>query len=94
VRKGGFLEVVIGLERIKMEEDKVKAVLDWPTPKEVKDIQKFLELANYYYQFIKDFAFIARPLHDMVKKDQKWEWIERQEGAFKELKKRFTKNQY
>jgi len=91
VRKGGFLEVVIGLERIKMEEDKVKGVLDWLTPKEVKDIQKFLELANYYYQFIKDFASIARPLHDMVKKDQKWEWIERQEGAFKELKKRFTK---
>ena len=49
MREVGFLGVMIGLERIKMEEDKMKEVLDWPTPKEVKDIQKFLELANYYH---------------------------------------------
>ena len=34
---------------------------------------------------------IARPLHDMVKNDKKWEWTEKQEKAFKELKERFTK---
>jgi len=54
-------------------------------------VQKFLGLANYYRQFIKGFVLIARPLHDMVKKDKKWEWIEKQEKAFSELKKRFTK---
>jgi len=63
VREVGFLGVVIERDRIKMEEEKVKAVLDWPTSKSVKDIQKFLGLANYYKQFIKDFAKIARPLH-------------------------------
>jgi len=91
VRKVRFLEVVIGLEGIKMKEEKVKGVLDWLTPKCVKDVQKFLGLANYYHQFIQDFAFIARPLHDMIKKDQKWEWTERQEKAFGKLKERFTK---
>ena len=69
----GFLGVVIGPEGIKMEEEKVKGVLEWPTPKSVKDVQKFLGLANYYCQFIKRFASVARPLHDMVKKDKKWE---------------------
>ena len=69
----------------------MKGFLDWPTPKEIKDIQKFLKLANYYCQFIKDFAVIARPLHDMVRKDQKWEWMERQENVFRELKEKFTK---
>jgi len=49
VRKVGFLGVVIGPEGIKMEEEKVKSVLDWPQPKSIKDIQKFLELANYYH---------------------------------------------
>jgi len=44
----GFLEVVIELEGIKMEEEKVKGVLDWLTPKCVKNVQKFLGLANYY----------------------------------------------
>jgi len=71
VREVGFLGVVIGLEGIKMEEEKVKGVLDWPIPKCVKDVQKFLGLANYYCQFIKDFASIARPLYNMVKKNQK-----------------------
>ena len=33
---------------------------------------------------------VVRPLHDTVKKDKKWEWTEKQEEAFKELKKRFT----
>jgi len=86
VRKVGFLGVVIELEGIKMEEEKVKGVMEWPTPKCVKDIQKFLGLVNYYRQFIEGFASVARPLHDMVKKDKKWEWTEKQEKAFKELK--------
>jgi len=62
---------VIGLEEIKMEEEKVKEVLNWLTLKGFKNIQKFLELANYYQQFIKNFMTIARPLHNLVKKNQK-----------------------
>ena len=49
VKKVGFLKVVIGSDRIKIEEEKVKGVLDWPTPKGVKDIQKFLGLVNHCY---------------------------------------------
>ena len=74
MREVGFLGVVIGRDGIKMEEEKVRTVLDWPTPKLVKDIQKFLGLANYYRQFIKDFAKIARPLYELTRKEQKWEW--------------------
>ena len=48
IKKVGFLGVVIEPERIKMKKEKLKDVLDWPTPKEVKNIQKFLGLANYY----------------------------------------------
>ena len=49
VREVGFLGVVIGLEGIKMEKEKVKGVLEWLTPICVKDVQKFLGLANYYH---------------------------------------------
>ena len=86
VREVGFLGVVIGLEGIKMEKEKVKGVLEWLTPKCVKDVQKFLGLANYYHWFIERFAFIARPLHDLVKKDKKCNWTKRQKKAFRELK--------
>jgi len=48
VKKVGFLGVVIGPEEINIEEEKVKGVLDWLTPKKVKDVQKFLGLTNYY----------------------------------------------
>ena len=91
VKEVRFLGVVIGPERIKMKEEKIKAVLDWLTSKRIKDIQKFLELANYYRQFVKTFTFIAKLLHDLVKKKQKWNWMNRQEEVFIDLKKRFTK---
>ena len=90
VREVGFLGVVIGPEGIKMKKEKVRGVLEWPIPKCVKDIQKFLGLANYYCQFIQGFASIARPLHDIIKKDRKWEWTEKQKETFEELKKKFT----
>jgi len=53
-------------------------------------VQKFLGLANYYRQFVKDFAKLAKPLHRLVRKDKKWNWEEEQEAVFKELKKVFT----
>ena len=66
VREVRFLGVVIGLDRIKMEEEKIKIVLKWLVFKRVKNIQRFLRLANYYWQFIKDFA---KPLHKLVRKE-------------------------
>ena len=77
-------------EGIKIQEEKVVGVLEWLRPKTVKDIQKFLGLANYYRQFMKDFARIAKLLHKLVRKNEKWNWREEQEKAFKELKKVFT----
>jgi len=71
VKEVGFLGVVIGPEGIKIEEEKVKGVLEWPTSKSVKDVQKFLGLANYYHQFIEGFATVAKPLHNLVKKNKK-----------------------
>ena len=59
-------------------------------PKSVKDMQKFLGLANYYRRFVKDFAKIVRPLYEMMRKENKWSWRERQQKAFEKLKERFT----
>jgi len=56
-----------------MEKVKMKAVLNWPVPKLVKDIQKILRLANYYRGFVEELAKITRTLHELTKKEQKWE---------------------
>jgi len=71
VWKVGFLGVVIGPNRIEMEKKKVDEVLSWPEPKNIKDVRKFLDLANYYRRFIKDFAQIARPMNMLIRKDVK-----------------------
>jgi len=49
----------------------VTEVLEWPRPKTIKDIQKFLGLANYYRQFVKDLARIGKLLYKLVGKDEK-----------------------
>ena len=56
MRKIGFLGVIIRPNRIEIEKEKVNRVLSWPEPKNVKDVRKFLDLANYYKRFIKDFT--------------------------------------
>jgi len=63
VRRIGFLGIVIGPNEIEMEAEKVDEVLSWPRPKNMKDVRKFLGLANYYRRFIKDFAQVARPMN-------------------------------
>ena len=72
VKKVEFLGVVIGLKGVEIQKEKVEGVSNWPTPRNIKEVQKFLGLANYYRQFIKDFVKLAAPLHVLVRKEKKW----------------------
>ena len=71
VQKVNFLGVVMGQGKIEIEEDKVVGVLNWPVPKTVRGIRKFLDLTNYYRRFMKDFAKLARPLNNLMRKEKK-----------------------
>ena len=53
VREVGFLGVIIGEDGVRMEKEKAQGVIEWPVLKNVKDVQKFLGLANYYRWFVK-----------------------------------------
>jgi len=90
MREVEFLGVVTGPKGVEMQKKKVERVLNWPAPRNVKEVQKFLGLTNYYRRFIKDFARIATPLHMLVRKEQKWKWEKEQEEAFGKLKAVFT----
>jgi len=90
VREMEFLGVVIGLKRVEMQKEKVEGVLNWPIPRNVKEVQKFLGLTNYYRRFIKNFTRIAAPLHVLVRKEQKWKWKQEQEEVFGKIKAVFT----
>ena len=85
-----FLGIVIGPKGVEMQKKKVEGILNWPAPRNIKKVQKFLGLANYYRRFIKDFTRIAALLHVLVRKEQKWKWEKEQEEAFGKLKAVFT----
>ena len=65
-------------------------MLSWPQPKNMKDIRKFLGLANYYRRFIKDFSQVARPMNVLTQKAERWQWEKAQQKAFNKLKRIFT----
>jgi len=69
--KVNFLGVIMDQGKIEMEEEKVEGVLNWPVSKTVRDVRKFLELANYYRWFVKNFATLAKPLNMLTRKEVK-----------------------
>lgn len=73
-----------------MDPKKVKAIGKWPYPRTVKDVQQFLGFCNFYRNFIKDFANLAKPLWTLTKKDKPWNWTTREEDAFKAIKECMT----
>jgi hypothetical protein len=72
-----------------MDPAKVAAVSTWASPKNLRNVRAFIGFANFYRRFIKDFAKIARPLHDLTKKDVPWRWTFVERQAFEALKEAF-----
>ncbi|THC87035.1 hypothetical protein EYZ11_013518 [Aspergillus tanneri] len=75
---------------IRMDPDKVSAVLGWAIPTSAKGVRLFLGFANFYRRFIKDFSKIVSPLTELTKKDTRFQWTEAADDAFQLLKKLFT----
>ena len=75
---------------VSVDPEKVEAVMTWERPKSVFEIRSFLGLAGYYRRFIEDFSRIAAPMTRLTRNEVKFEWDDRCEEAFQELKRRLT----
>jgi hypothetical protein len=84
-----FLGHIVTTEGIRMDPEKIKAILEWPTPKTVTEVQAFHGLANYYRQFIPRFSDMAKPLTNLTKKDQEFQWTTKEKEAFEAIKEEF-----
>ena len=76
--------------RMSVDLEKVEAVMSWERPKSVFEIRSFLGLAGIYRRFIEDFSRIASPITRLTRKEVKFDWDDRCEEAFQELKRRLT----
>ncbi|KAG7674304.1 hypothetical protein KSW81_006109 [Nannochloris sp. 'desiccata'] len=85
-----YLGFVVSGNGVKMAEDKVRAVLEWPTPSNATEVRGFLGLTGYYRHFIKHYAHIAAPLNELTKKSLRFLWTPLHTHAFEELKKSVT----
>jgi len=89
-KKIKFLDYVIWFEQIKKNSEKTDTVRNWPLSRWVKKVQAFLELMNYYWKFIPNYARIAEPLTQLMHKNERWHWDKEQENAFHTLKRSFN----
>ena len=85
-----YLGHVITRDGIQPDPEKIKVVQEYPVPRTVKDVRAFMGLTNYYRKFVKDFAHIASPLHDLTKKGAAFLWTEECQTAFETLKQALT----
>lgn len=85
-----FLGFVVGADELRVDEEKIKAIRDWPSPTTVGEVRSFHGLARFYRRFVHNFSSITTPLTEVIKKNVGFKWEQAQEGAFQILKVKLT----
>jgi transcriptional regulator NrdR family protein len=83
-----FLDMIVGRDDIKINSEKIKAIVEWDTSHHLNNVQAFVKFVNFYKRFIKDFFKIVKSLIRLIKKNQSFYWSENCQVAFEQLKKR------
>jgi hypothetical protein len=81
-----FLGHVLTAEGVAVDPAKIEAVKEWEQPRNPTDIRSFLGLAGYYRRFIENFSKIAKPMTNLLKKTNEFEWTPECELSFQTLK--------
>lgn len=85
-----YLGHIVSAEGSSPDPGKIDTVQQWPQPRNRKEVQSFLGLCAYYRRFVKNFSHVAKPLHHLTEKSQRFLWDERCEAAFTQLKTLLT----
>ncbi|XP_052483016.1 uncharacterized mitochondrial protein AtMg00860-like [Gossypium raimondii] len=81
-----YLGHVICRGTVSMDRAKIASVLDWPSPRSVKELRGFLGLSGYYRRFIRGYGLIAKPLTLLLRQRASWQWTALEQVAFEQLK--------
>ena len=85
-RKTLFLGHVISANGVEPDPDKIRSIVEWPVPRNLTEVRSFLGLASYYRRHVRGFADIARPMHELQRKKEPFEWTQRRQDSFDRLK--------
>ena len=85
-----FLGHRVDAEGIHTTEDKLRAIVQAPAPKNINELRSFLGLINYYGKFIPNAATILNPLNNLLHKDTKWKWSKECQSSFNLAKEKLT----
>lgn len=85
-----YLGHVISDKGVSTDPSKINAVVNWPTPSNVKEVRGFLGLTGYYRKFIKSYGIISKPLTELLRKGVVYVWNPLAQEAFKTLKQALT----
>ncbi|XP_069498724.1 uncharacterized protein [Ambystoma mexicanum] len=77
-----FLGNILSPQGIQMDNRKVEAILQWPSPSSIKTVQSFLGFANFYRRFIADFLEIVHPITSLLRKNRTFQWTVEAKRAF------------
>jgi len=89
-KKIQFLGYIVSEKGLETDPDKIRVIKEWPALQNVAETRSFIGLCSYYRKFVPGFADLAAPLHDLTKKGVRFQWTEKHQAAFDELKHRLT----
>jgi len=85
-----FLGFVVSAQGVHVDDEKIRAIQEWPTPKSIGEVRSFHGLASFYRRFVPQFSSVAAPLTEVIKKNVEFKWGKAQEEAFQLLKHKLT----
>eukprot|EP00253_Pinus_taeda_P020204 PITA_20204 len=85
-----YLGHVITKDGIAVDPEKIKAIMEWPVPKDVADVRSFMGLAEYYRRFVEGFSKVAFPITSLQKKGKLFHWTPNCQKSFERLKHLLT----
>ncbi|XP_057789811.1 uncharacterized protein LOC131006667, partial [Salvia miltiorrhiza] len=89
-KKDSSLRFVVSAQGVQVDDEKIRAIQEWPTPTNVAAVRSFHGLASFYRRFVPHFSSVAAPLTEVIKKNVEFKWGKAQEEAFQQLKYKLT----